>query len=63
MKQMRGLLIAAVALAVLSGLVYWSKKHKADEAGKPSADAAPKILTLEEKHVSEIRVQKQGTNL
>lgn len=60
MKQMRGLLIAAVALAVLSGLVYWSKKHKADEAGKPSPDAAPKILTLEEKHVSEIRVQKQG---
>ena len=53
-----GLLIAAVLLAVLSGLVYWTKKHKESAASKPPADAAPKILTLDEKQVDELRIQK-----
>jgi hypothetical protein len=58
MKQMRGLLIAAIVLAGLSGLVYWSKKHKTEEAAKPAADASPKILTLEEKQVDGLTIQK-----
>lgn len=62
MKQMRGLIIAAVVLAVLSGLVFWSKKHKAEEAAKPSPDAAPKILTLDEKKVDEVSIRKSGAD-
>jgi hypothetical protein len=62
MKQMRGLLIAAILLAVLSGLVYWSNKHKAEEAAKPSADAPPTILTLDSKQIQEIRIQKAGSD-
>ncbi len=62
MKQMRGLLVAAIALAVLSGLVYWSKKHKADEAAKPPADAPPKILTLDDKQVNEVTIHKLNTD-
>jgi len=62
MKQMRGLLIAAIVLAGLSGLVYWSRKHKADEASKPSADAAPKILALEEKQVDGLTIQRTGSD-
>lgn len=60
MKQMRGLLIAAIVLAGLSGLVYWSNKHKAAEAAKPAADVAPKILTLDEKLVDEVTIEKSG---
>ena len=62
MKQMRGLLIAAILLAGLSGLVYWSKKHKAEEASKPSGDAAPKVLTLDEKQVDDIGIVKTGSD-
>ena len=66
MKQMRGLLIAAVLLAVLSGLVYWSNKHKADQAANPAVvngeAPAPKILTLDAKQVQEIRIQKTGSD-
>jgi hypothetical protein len=60
MKQVRGLLIAAIVLAGLSGLVYWSNKHKAAEAAKPPADVAPKILTLDEKQVDEVTIRKAG---
>jgi hypothetical protein len=62
MKQIRGLLIAVVALAVLAGLVYWSNKHKADEAAKPAADAPPKILTLDSKKIDEVQVKKTGSD-
>jgi len=60
MKQMRGLLVAAIALAVLSGLAYWSRKHKADEAKQPAPDAPPKILTLDSVQIDEVRLQKSG---
>jgi hypothetical protein len=58
----RGLLIAAITLAALSGLVYWSKKHKEAEASKPASDAAPKILALDEKQIDEVRIQKSGAD-
>ncbi len=61
MKQLRGLLIAVFALAILSGLVYWSNRHKAAEASQPAADAPPKMLTLAEKAVSEVTFQKDGS--
>ena len=62
MKQMRGLLIAAIVLAVLAGLVFWSKKHKEAEAAKPAADAPPKILSLDDKKIDEVKIQKAGSD-
>lgn len=58
--RMRGLLIAAVVLAALSGLVWWSNKEKAAEASKPSADASPKLLSIPESDITKIEIRKTG---
>ena len=58
--KMRGLLVAAIALAVVAGLVYWSEKKKKAEEGKPPADAPPKVLTIAEDQFQQIRMQKAG---
>ena len=56
----RGLLIAAMVLAVLSGTLYWSNHHKpAEDTVKASAEA-PKILALSQADVSKIEVKKKG---
>ena len=56
----RGLLIAAIVLAVLSGTLYWSNHHKpAEDTVKASAEA-PKILALSQADVSKIEVKKKG---
>src|SRR5258706_12694907 len=58
--KFRGLLVAAVLLAALGGVAYWSEKRgKVDEA-KPAADAPPKILTIPEDQFKTIRLQKKG---
>lgn len=58
----RGLLIAAIVLAVLSGTLYWSNHHKpAEDTVKASAEA-PKILALSQADVSKIEVKKKGRN-
>ena len=58
--KFRGLLVAAVLLAALGGVAYWSEKRgKADE-GKPAADAPPKILTIPEDQFKTIRLLKKG---
>ena len=62
MKLMRGPILAALALMVLSGLVYWSNKHKAAEAAKPASDAPPKILSLDEKKIESVEIQKSGSD-
>src|SRR5262249_24190197 len=57
----RGLLFAAVLLAVLSGLIWWSnKKEKAGADTKPAADAAPKILSLSEADITALTIKKKG---
>ena len=59
--KFRGLLVAAVLLAALGGVAYWSEKRgKVDEA-KPAADAPPKILTIPEDQFKTIRLLKKGT--
>jgi hypothetical protein len=57
-----GLLVAVVILAAIGGGVYWSNKHKADQAKKPAATAteAPKILTIPEDQFKEIRITRNG---
>src|SRR5579862_3577545 len=58
--KFRGLLVAAVLLAALGGVAYWSeKKGKVDEV-KPAADAPPKILTIPEDQIKTIRLGKKG---
>ena len=55
----RGLLIAAVVLAVLVGVLYWSNRHKADQdlAVKTSPEAPPKILTLNQPDITRLSIE------
>src|SRR6266849_1811235 len=56
-----GLLIAAVVLAALSGVLYWSNRHPASEnTAKASVDTPPKILTLKQEDISKIEIKKKG---
>ncbi len=57
----RGLLIAAVVLAALTGALYWSNRHPASEnTAKASIDTPPKILTLKQEDISKIEIKKKG---
>ena len=51
------LLIAAVILAGLGGLVWWSNKSEAAKAGAPDPKAAPKILELKEPDIKQIEIR------
>src|SRR6267154_1652375 len=56
-----GLLIAAVVLAVLSGVLYWSNRHPTSEnTAKASIDTPPKILALKQEDISKIEIKKKG---
>jgi hypothetical protein len=56
-----GLMIAAVVLAVLSGVLYWSNRHPASEnTAKASIDTPPKILALKQEDISKIQIKKKG---
>jgi len=58
-----GLLFAAVLLAALTGVLYWSNHHKAAESDvKISADAPPKILDLKQANISKIDIKKKGND-
>src|SRR5262249_53546925 len=57
-----GLIIAAVVLAALGGLLYWSDHHKPAETTTASADTPPKILTLNESDISKINLKKKGAD-
>jgi hypothetical protein len=57
------LLIAAIVLAGLSAAVYFSNKSEAAKEGKPAPDAAPKILSLDEKNITGFEIKKRdGTD-
>jgi hypothetical protein len=57
--KLRGLTVAIVVLAGLTGALYWSNRQKpADPAEE--ADAPPKILTLKPEDISKIALQKKG---
>ncbi|HEY6384442.1 MAG TPA: DUF4340 domain-containing protein [Candidatus Acidoferrum sp.] len=58
-----GLLFAAVLLAALSGVLYWSNRHKAAEGDvKIAADAPPKILDFKQASISKIEIKKKGSD-
>jgi len=57
------LLIAAVLLAGLGAAVYFSNKSEAAKEGKPAPDASPKILSLDDKNITQFEIKKRdGTD-
>src|SRR5579871_3173094 len=58
--KFRGLLVAAVLLAVLGGLQYWLSHKKPSPDTKASADASPKILTIPDDQFKQIKLVKTG---
>src|SRR5580692_4804441 len=58
--KLRGLIVAAVVLAGLTGTLYWSNHHKPAEATEASADAPPKILSVKETDISKFGLKKNG---
>ena len=60
--KFRGLLAAVVLLAALGGAAWWSDKKQKAEAGKPAADAPPKILTIPEDQFKQIQLIKKASD-
>lgn len=59
----RGLLAAAVVLAALTGTLYWSNHRKAKEvSAAPSADAPPKVLSLNSADLVRVKISKKGAD-
>jgi hypothetical protein len=59
--KMNGLLIAAIVLAALSGVLYWSNHRKpAENAVKVSADTPPKIFTLTQADIAKVDIKKKS---
>jgi hypothetical protein len=59
-----GLLVAVVLLAAIGGGVYWTNKHKAEEAKKPAASStdSPKIISIPEDQFKEIKLAKKDAD-
>jgi len=59
--KMNSLLIAAIVLAALSGVLFWSNHRKpAESAVKVSADTPPKILTLSQADIAKVDIKKKS---
>jgi hypothetical protein len=58
--RFRGLLAAVVLLAALGGAAWWSERKEKANAGKPSADAPPKILSIPEADFQQIQLAKKA---
>ncbi|HVH71073.1 MAG TPA: DUF4340 domain-containing protein [Candidatus Dormibacteraeota bacterium] len=57
----RGLLVAAIVLAALSGTLYWSNHKKATASSAASAvESPPKVLDIKTTDVTSIEVTKKG---
>ena len=60
--KFRGLLAGVVVLAALGGAAWWSEKKQKADAGKPPADAPPKILTIPEDQFKQIQLIKKASD-
>src|SRR5580658_1355826 len=59
--KMNSLLVAAIVLAALSGVLYWSNHRKpVENAVKVSADTPPKILTLAQDDITKVDIRKKS---
>lgn len=58
--RIRGLLMAALALAVLGGLVWWSNKTGASQPDKSKSEETPKILSLKQDEITKVEIRRAG---
>jgi hypothetical protein len=58
--RIRGLLIAAVVLAILGGGIYWSNKAEKEKANKPSTSEAPKLVSIPQDQFKQVEIKKTG---
>jgi hypothetical protein len=54
------LIFAAVLLAALGGLLWWSNKQEDAKAAKPAADTTVKILSLKDSDIRQVEVDHRG---
>lgn len=58
--QTKGLLVAAVVLALLAGGVWYSNKVERDKEGKPDPDSPPKIVEIPADQIQQIDIDRLG---
>jgi hypothetical protein len=59
----RGLMVAAIVLAALTGTLYWSNRHKSAESSAASTiESSPKILAIQSADVSELTIRKKDSD-
>jgi Domain of unknown function (DUF4340) len=58
--KLRGLIVAAIILAGLTGTLYWSNHRKPVDTTEASAEAPPKILAIKEADISKFDLKKNG---
>jgi hypothetical protein len=58
--KFRGLLLAVVVLAALTGTLYWSNHHK-PASTEASTNLPPKILTLKQADINKVEIQKKDS--
>jgi hypothetical protein len=56
----RGLIIAVVVAAGLGGGIWYSEKLEKEKAGKPPADATPKLIELADDQFKKLEITKRG---
>src|SRR5271170_5938381 len=59
--KLRGLIVAVIVLAGLTGTLYWSNHHKPADSAEASADVPPKTLSVKEADISRFDLKKNGT--
>jgi uncharacterized protein DUF4340 len=57
--KIRGLIIAAFVLLMLSGFLYWSEHRKPGDNAKISADSPPAILKLDQAAITSLELKKK----
>ncbi|MBZ2179284.1 MAG: DUF4340 domain-containing protein [Acidobacteriota bacterium] len=55
----RGLLVAALLLALMAGGIYWSNQEEAKKAAAPSADGPPKLLEIPEDQFVKLTIKRR----
>lgn len=61
--KLHSLAIAALVLAILTWVLYWSERHKpADETSKLSADTPPSILKLDQSSITKLELKKKDAD-
>lgn len=59
--KVRGLLIAALLLAGMAGLVYWSNQAEKAKKNKPNPNAPPKIIDIAKNDIVRLEIDKPGS--